>query len=340
MTRGRGHYLDRHRGLVFPPSVMASGGGPAPANLVLPTLTGGDGEGDAVTCVSDLSDWTNATSLVFTWFFNGTAIDPVHNENPYTLRNDDIGSTITCEVTATGPGGSTSVETTDSRLVVKVDLLWSQVTLLLDDGQATDYSDAGHDPTFVNGASFQTGPDPDQFDCNNSVAEHMSIANHPDFEPGAADWAMEIFGWQFANYGLAGFGEVTAMWEISGNQRSFQLDRSGVTTFWRILTSINGTAFVTHNASVGPTIGPRYNLLMQRRGNLIELYVDGTRVISSTFTGTMFAGTSPLLFSRNFAAGTGGFGNFHAARFTNGSSRETGTSYTEDTLPLAKQGPA
>jgi hypothetical protein len=81
----------------------------APVNITQPTVSYSVGTGfvgDIAQC--DSGAWTDASTYDFQWKRNGSAI-PGATFSTYNLTSDDAGYTLDCDVTATGPGGSTTV---------------------------------------------------------------------------------------------------------------------------------------------------------------------------------------------------------------------------------------
>lgn len=78
----------------------------APANMVAPVVSGVAAEGETLT--TDNGTWTNSPAgYTFQWKRGGTSISGAA-ASAYTLVTADVGSNITCVVTATNAGGSAS----------------------------------------------------------------------------------------------------------------------------------------------------------------------------------------------------------------------------------------
>jgi hypothetical protein len=80
---------------------------PPPVNTVRPTVTGTAEVGSTLT--STTGTWTNATSEVRDWTRNGSPIAGATGAT-YTLEPVDVGAMIGVNVTATGAGGETSMD--------------------------------------------------------------------------------------------------------------------------------------------------------------------------------------------------------------------------------------
>ena len=77
----------------------------APTNTVLPGITGTAQQGQTLTCST--GTWTGSpTSYSYQWKSAGSNVGT--NQNTYVPVIGDVGNTITCVVTATNAGGSTS----------------------------------------------------------------------------------------------------------------------------------------------------------------------------------------------------------------------------------------
>jgi Big-like domain-containing protein len=96
---------------------------PAPANTQAPTITGIAEQGDTLK-VSSNGTWSNGpTQYSYTWencSSAGNNCAPIAGatSSSYELSAADIGTTIVCVVTATGPGGSTPASTNKTAVVI------------------------------------------------------------------------------------------------------------------------------------------------------------------------------------------------------------------------------
>jgi FG-GAP-like repeat/Cep192 domain 4 len=87
-------------------ALSATGVSPAPVSQTAPSISGNAVRGSTLTC-SD-GTWTNSpTSFAFQWLRNGQAIPGATNQT-YTVVEADVGTQITCRVTASNAGGSNS----------------------------------------------------------------------------------------------------------------------------------------------------------------------------------------------------------------------------------------
>ncbi len=75
-----------------------------PAATVQPSITGTARPGKSLSC--NRGSWTNANSFAYAWLRNGTIISGVTSTS-LKLVASDVGTTMTCRVTASGTGGST-----------------------------------------------------------------------------------------------------------------------------------------------------------------------------------------------------------------------------------------
>ena len=94
---------------------------PAPVNTTAPVLTGKAEQGDTLR-VNNGSWSNNPSAFSYAWTdcsSSGTNCSPIAGatSSSYTLSAADVGSTIFCVVTATGPGGSTSANSNKSAVV-------------------------------------------------------------------------------------------------------------------------------------------------------------------------------------------------------------------------------
>jgi SPRY domain len=80
----------------------------APINTALPNVTGSPVQGQTLTVTNGA--WSNSpTSYTYQWFRDSTAI-PGATASTYILGATDIGTVVHAKVTATNPGGSTTVQ--------------------------------------------------------------------------------------------------------------------------------------------------------------------------------------------------------------------------------------
>ncbi len=89
----------------------------APANTVLPELTGTGCMGRTVTCSSGTWSGSPAPTLTYQWLRNGVAISDA-TQNSYNVRTADCGHRLSCTVTATNAAAHASATST-SLLVAK-----------------------------------------------------------------------------------------------------------------------------------------------------------------------------------------------------------------------------
>ena len=95
---------------------------PAPANTVAPQIAGNPEQGVTLG-VTNNGTWSNATTYAYAWeqcdsSGNNCVQIPGATSSSYTLSAADIGDTIVCVVTATGPGGSTPANSNKTATVV------------------------------------------------------------------------------------------------------------------------------------------------------------------------------------------------------------------------------
>jgi hypothetical protein len=99
----------------FTSPVSATPTSAAPANTVLPVITGTPHTLTALT-VSN-GTWTNSpTSFTYQWQSGGVNVGT--NANSYTIQNSDIGNTITCIVSAVNASGTTTATSAATGTVV------------------------------------------------------------------------------------------------------------------------------------------------------------------------------------------------------------------------------
>ena len=88
------------------PLLYLPGGGDPPINLVLPVISGIEGEGFTLSTTD--GDWDNEpTSYTYQWYADEVAIGGA-TDSTYELTASEVGATITVTVTATNGFGSAS----------------------------------------------------------------------------------------------------------------------------------------------------------------------------------------------------------------------------------------
>lgn len=93
----------------------------APTNVVAPTVTGTSVEGNVLTCA--LGTWTGIPEPTYTYQWRRDDIDiEGETDSTYTSLDTDVGSVISCRVTATNSEGSESVTTSGRTIVALADL--------------------------------------------------------------------------------------------------------------------------------------------------------------------------------------------------------------------------
>ncbi|RWQ32832.1 MAG: hypothetical protein EOS20_04955 [Mesorhizobium sp.] len=96
---GLGLGLQRGGGASAPPVT-------APANTVLPAISGTPTEGETLSCSTGTWTGTAPISYAYQWKADGTNIGGA-TANTFLLTDTQVGAAITCTVTAANVGGST-----------------------------------------------------------------------------------------------------------------------------------------------------------------------------------------------------------------------------------------
>lgn len=87
---------------------VGGGGIPAPENTVAPVVSGSETQGSTLSVTT--GTWENADSFAYQWVNNTDGDISGATSSTYVLQSSDLGDTIKCRVTATGPGGETSAD--------------------------------------------------------------------------------------------------------------------------------------------------------------------------------------------------------------------------------------
>lgn len=90
-------------------TVTEGSGGTAPANTVAPFITGSLVQGQTLTC--NHGTWTGTPTVTYTYVWNGSAGSGLAQS--YTTESGDLGSTLSCTVTATNDFGFAEATTAD-----------------------------------------------------------------------------------------------------------------------------------------------------------------------------------------------------------------------------------
>jgi len=90
--------------LAAQPRTLGGVGGIPPVNSVAPVISGTATEGSVLSCTT--GTWSGSPTYAYQWKRGATNVGT--NANTYTLVAGDIGSNMTCVVTATNAGGAAS----------------------------------------------------------------------------------------------------------------------------------------------------------------------------------------------------------------------------------------
>jgi len=83
---------------------------PLPVNTVRPVISPPGAVYVSEQLTVSNGTWTDATTYARMWTRDGSPIDGVGNVLQYTLTTADLGALISCDITATGPGGSANMD--------------------------------------------------------------------------------------------------------------------------------------------------------------------------------------------------------------------------------------
>jgi hypothetical protein len=231
-----------------------------------------------------------------------------------------------------------------------VDQNWDEVKLLLAlDGvdaatTTTDASDSARAVTFVGDAQLDTAVK--KFGTASVLLDEtgdwLTCANHADFDLAAQEWTLETHV-QFSRDPGAAPDNMTffSKGDWTTTDKGILCDYYDGTA--RFLWTTDGSTGELKTAAWNPTNGVMYHVVYQRRGDLIEIFIDGVRILSTTLGASEDIFTSSGLFyigAANLAGNAEVAGNMDNIRFTLGVARYPGTPFTPPTAAYPDSGPA
>jgi len=126
------------------------------------------------------------------------------------------------------------------------------------------------------------------------TGDYISVANHADFNFGSGNFTIESYVYYSAQANQA----IVAQWHTATDRRAWQLRRDNGGPF-RFYWSTTGADF-PYIASTGIDLNTMNNqwihVAVVRNGNTITMYVDGTDVVNTTLTGSLYDNTSDDIF--------------------------------------------
>ena len=132
------------------------------------------------------------------------------------------------------------------------------------------------------------------------TGDYISTANHADFNFGSGNFTIESYVHYTPNPTTN--QAIVAQWHTGGgnNRRAFQLRRNyGSTGSFKFYWSTDGSNF-PYIESTGINLNTMHNqwihVAVVRNGNTITMYVNGTDVVNTTLTGSLYDNTTDDIF--------------------------------------------
>ena len=127
------------------------------------------------------------------------------------------------------------------------------------------------------------------------TGDYISVANHADFNFGSGNFTIESYVYYSAQANQA----IVAQWHTAAtDRRAWQLRRDNSGQF-RFYWSTTGADF-PYIGSTGINLNTMNNqwihVAVVRNGNTITMYVDGTDVVNTTLTGSLYDNTTDDIF--------------------------------------------
>ncbi|AEH88210.1 LamG-like jellyroll fold domain-containing protein [Mesorhizobium opportunistum] len=262
--------------------LQAGGGGSAPviapANTVLPAISGVASQAQTLSCST--GTWTGGGSIAYTyqWKADGTNISGA-TASTYLLTASEVGKVITCAVTATNAAGNATATSSGTSAVTGTDAFFANVKLLLGfDGvngaaATSDESGAAHGAaTFVGNAQLDTSQ-------KKFGSASLLLDGNGDYItfPDSTDWA---FG--FSEFTIEGFFRFGA----APTNAILLAQWTAGWAFWFSGGTLLFTDGASHNSNAytwSPSLNTQYYIAMDRdASNVLRIYVDGVMVAKTT----------------------------------------------------------
>lgn len=152
----------------------------------------------------------------------------------------------------------------------------------------------------------------------------VATADHADWDFGASEWCLEIFGTFLNNVSADNSSQFIFTKFLAGGYSPFFLSMyNGVLT---AAASNNGSSYTTvYSTGAIVALNTPYHFVLQRTGDVLELGVDGALVASAACTGSLTVNAArPVIGHYDWASGTNfgaaahfwGFRATRAARYT------------------------
>lgn len=165
------------------------------------------------------------------------------------------------------------------------------------------------------------------------TGDNVTFPDDVDFDMGTGDFTLE--GW-FRWSADAQSGALIAHYNVTGNQRSYLLERDQSAGTLRVLFSTDGTNFfIDINATWAPTVGVYHFIALDFDGTIYRLYVDGVVLGTSTTLRTLHNSTSVFSIGGRGDATVLFTGNADEVRVTKGVARYAGA-FTPPTAPFPR----
>jgi hypothetical protein len=153
-------------------------------------------------------------------------------------------------------------------------------------GNNNDWTPSG----LVAGPAYTANSFSTEFDGS---GDYLSVPDSTDLDLGSGDFTIEA--WIYSDSANT-LGTIIGKRTSSAQYAPFFLRNSSTTSLELKMSNTSGTAFVlSQTASSAITSNTWHHIAVTRNGSAIKAYVDGTEVISSTFSTAVYQNTEPVV---------------------------------------------
>lgn len=160
-----------------------------------------------------------------------------------------------------------------------------------------------------------------------------AISYHAKMAVGTADFTLEF--WVYPSSVGGGLGTIATQRATSSVYAPYLIQKESGTGVTKLYMSTDGSTYSINGTTIGTlSASTWHHIALVRSGTNIYVYLDGTRVINTTLSGSLANDSGPLMFLGD-TDGNSLNGFLDEARLTYGLARYTGASFTVATAPFA-----
>jgi len=167
------------------------------------------------------------------------------------------------------------------------------------------------------------------------TGDHISAANHADFNVGSSDFTLECWAYIESINGNAG---LCGLYNTSTNQRSYLIYQTDTSNHFGVAMSSDGTyqsgSSIDSGVDVSNYLNQWVHLALTKSGTNATLYLNGNSIgTTSSAPSTLHASTASFVVGKTAGVDTHTTGYFSDVRLVNGSVVYT-SNFTPPTAPL------